>query len=228
MDIILLIISIIGTVLFNCLSGYAGKSLIKVKSDTHSFNAIQYFVSFLIFLCITLTQEISWTAMLLGVGFGIITVLGNVTKLYTLTLGPIYITNLVVASSMIVPTISGVFFNEKLSLIKILFIVLLIFFIFITTLKKDNGEKFNMKWLVLLIVMFALIGSIGVMQKIFRNLPCGNQTASFLTSAFFVSFVTTVLESILTSLISSLIEDKRRQQTDDCRDYYDNHSEIQP
>lgn len=195
MNIILLVISIIGTVLNNCLSGYAGKTLIRVKSDTYSFNAIQYFVSFLIFLCIALTQKVSWLAVVFGAGFGLVTVLGNVTKLFTLTMGPIYITNLVVASSMIVPTISGVFFNEELSMMKIFFIILLIFFIFITAFKKTEGEKFNMKWLVFLIITFIFIGSIGVLQKIFRALPCGDQTAPFLASAFFVSFTYSLIMS---------------------------------
>ncbi len=187
--VILLLISIIAVVVMNCLSNYVGKKYICEAKDTYLFNRIQYFVPFVIFLCISLTQKISWFAVVFGFIFGIFTVLSGVSKLVALSIGPMYITNLIITSSMIIPTVSGVFFGEKLSYLKIIFILFLVFFLFITTFKKENNKSFSTKWLIFSIVAFLFCGAIGVLQKIFRSTEFGDQTSPFLASAFLVSFL---------------------------------------
>lgn len=189
MDYILLTISIACSVVFAVCAGIAGKSLIKEKEDTHSYNTIQYLISFIIFLTISLTQKVSLISILFGAGFGFVTVFGSITKIRTLTMGPMYITNLVVAASMIIPTVFGTVYGDELGGLKILFIILLVLFLFITTFKKTEGEKANVTWVIMLVLTFVLIGSIGVLQRFFREQTFGNQTAPFLASAFLVAFI---------------------------------------
>lgn len=189
MDYVLLAVSILASAIFGVCAGYTGKNLIKARSDTHSFNSIQYLLSFLIFLCISLTQEVSWITVLFGIGFGFVTVLGSITKIHTLTIGPMYITNLIVAASMIIPTVFSTVYGDELSNLKLCFIITLVIFMFITTFRKSESGKVNTKWVVLLACTFFLIGSIGVLQRVFREQSFGDQTAPFLASAFLVAFL---------------------------------------
>lgn len=185
----LLAISIITTALSNCLQNYIGKNCINDREDSYIFNAIQYFVPFVIFFFISLMGKVSWFAVLFGALFGVVTVLAGVSKFFAYSVGPMYITNLICTSSMIIPTLSGVFFGEKLSALKIFFILVLIFFLFITTFKKGEKKGFNFKWLIFCIVAFILGGMIGVMQKVFRSTEYGDQSGPFLASTFLIAFL---------------------------------------
>jgi drug/metabolite transporter (DMT)-like permease len=128
-------------------------------------------------------------AIIFGFVFGVVTVLTGVSKMLALKIGPMYITILIATSSMIIPTVAGTFFPgaDKLSFYKLIAILLLIFFIFITTFKKSD-KSFSMKWLFLCVFMFIFGGLIGVLQKIFRITQYGDQTSAFLAAAFFASF----------------------------------------
>ena len=193
--VVLLSISIIAVVVMNCLSNYVGKKYILDKKDSYVFNVIQYLVPFIIFLCISLTQKVSLFSVVFGILFGFVTVLSGTSKLIALSIGPMYITNLIYTSSMIIPTVSGVFFGEKLSMLKIVFIVLLICFLFITTFKRGKDKNFNVKWLFFSFAGFLFCGTIGVLQKVFRATEYGDQTSPFLASAFFVSFLYSLIMS---------------------------------
>ena len=190
MEVTLLIISIISVVLHNTLINKVGKESSNAKSDTYVFNCFLYFVSFLIFLFITIfSGGISWYSFLFGCVFGIVTVLAGVNKMFALNIGPMYITLLICTASMIIPTISGVFFGEGLSVYKLIAILFLIIFICLASIKKKaDDKKANLKWLVLCIVTFFVSGAIGVLQKVFTASAYKDQQAAFLTAAFFISF----------------------------------------
>ncbi|MBR6766310.1 MAG: hypothetical protein IKM06_07490 [Clostridia bacterium] len=189
MQVLLLVISIMAVVGSSTIYNKVGKSYIREDSDTYVFNVFQHLASFLIFFFIAITQKASLTAILFGFVFGIVTVLSGVSKLLALRIGPMYITTLIGTSSMIIPTVVGTFFPgaEPLSIYKLIAIIALIFCIFITTFKKSDGS-FSVKWLIYCLLSFVLGGMIGVLQKLFRETPYGDQQSVFLAAAFFASF----------------------------------------
>lgn len=112
-----------------------------------------------------------------------------VNKLAALAIGPMHITVMIATSSMIIPTLSGIFFGEKLSFVKMVLVVVLLCFVGLIVSGNSSEGKVNFKWLLLCIPVFFLSGGLGVMQKIHQSSPHRSETAIFLASAFLCSTV---------------------------------------
>ncbi|MBR1970621.1 MAG: EamA family transporter [Clostridia bacterium] len=130
----------------------------------------------------------SFFTVALGLSFGVITALSNLYKMRALNAGPMHITLLVTTSSMIIPTMSGVFFGERFSPIKLILVVFLIGFIYLSFDKTDN-KKTNGKWLFFCVLAFLFQGSIGVLQKIHQSSACKGELNGFLLISFVCSLI---------------------------------------
>lgn len=183
---LLMIPSILAAVLQNCLYNSVCKKDLHTGEKINAFNAISYAVCIIAFGIVTVMQGISLFTFLLGLGFGIVTALAVSFKMSALSIGPMHITLLIVASSMIIPTLSGVLFGEKVSFYKVLFVAVLLFFIYLS-LDKVGNIKANGKWFLLCGISFVLSGSIGVLQKVHQSTVYKGETGGFLFSAFLCS-----------------------------------------
>ncbi len=189
MNYILLCISITSMVLQNGLFNTLGKKYLKEKGDVYLFNSINYLFCFFMFFILMLKSGISPYSFLLGILFGIITAFCNTYKMLALSKGPMHITILITTSSMIIPALSGFFmFGEPISLPKLIFVGILIFFIYLSPDKKSDGI-INKKWFFYSLITFILMGIIGIMQKVHQNSSYKNELSGFLASAFFVSIL---------------------------------------
>ena len=133
-------------------------------------------------------ERISFYTIALGLLFGVVTALSNFYKMGALTSGPMHITLLVTTSSMIIPTMSGIFFGEKLSILKLIMVVILIGFIYLSFDKSDN-KKINKKWLLFCVLAFLFQGSIGVLQKIHQLSEYKGELNGFLLVVFICSLI---------------------------------------
>ena len=130
LNYILLSISMLSVVLQNGLFNTVSKNKLKNKFDTFRYNSWLYLICFVLFALLSLGSKFSLFSVLLGLIFGIITMLSNFCKITALGKGPMHITILVTTSSMIIPAMSGaIMFGERFSIGKALAILLLIFFI---------------------------------------------------------------------------------------------------
>ena len=120
--------------------------------------------------------------------FGVVTALSNLYKMLALSKGPMHITLLITTSSMIIPTLSGVFFGEKFSLFKILLVLILIYFIYLSIGKSKEG-KINKSWGIYCLLTFILMGSIGIIQKIHQTSSHKSEISGFLFVSFFISLI---------------------------------------
>jgi drug/metabolite transporter (DMT)-like permease len=120
--------------------------------------------------------------------FGVVTALSNLYKMLALSKGPMHITLLITTSSMIIPTLSGVFFGEKFSLFKLLLVLILIYFIYLSIGKSKEG-KINKSWGICCLLTFILIGSIGIIQKIHQTSSHKSEISGFLFVSFFISLI---------------------------------------
>ncbi len=189
MTYLLLTISMLSMVVQNSLFNSAGKNFIKDSSDRFYYNSLLYFVSFLIFVILALRDSFSFYSIILGLVFGIVTLLSSYYKLVALAKGPMHITSLITSSSMIIPAMSGaLFFGENFSVGKAFAILLLIFFIYVS-LKKDENSIFQKGWGAAIVPAFVLQGLIGILQKIHQTSVYKNELLLFLATAFFVSFL---------------------------------------
>ena len=89
---------------------------------------------------------------------------------------------------MILPTLSGVFFGEKFSLFKILLVLILIYFIYLSIGKSKEG-KINKSWGIYCLLAFILIGSIGIIQKIHQTSSHKSEISGFLFVSIFISLI---------------------------------------
>ena len=184
----LLILSISSVVLQNGIFNSVCKKRLKTNDDIYKFNIFVYAVCILIFGILTLNGSLSLYTVLLGVLFGVVTALSNLYKMLALSKGPMHITLLITTSSMIIPTLSGVFFGEKFSLFKILLVLILIYFIYLS-IGKSKESKINKSWGIYCLLAFILVGSIGIIQKIHQTSSHKSEISGFLFVSFFISLI---------------------------------------
>lgn len=188
MSALLLILSVGSGITQNCIFNVAGKKILKTNDDIYKFNMLVYTVCILAFGVLTLGGSISLYTVLLGLLFGVVTAMSNLYKMLALSKGPMHLTLLITTSSMIIPTLSGVFFGEKISLLKLLCVFVLIYFIYLS-LGKVKGEKVNKSWVLCCALAFVLIGAIGVIQKVHQSSAHRTELSGFLFISFIVSLI---------------------------------------
>ena len=105
-----------------------------------------------------------------------------------LTAGPMHITLLVTTSSMIIPTMSGILFGEQFSILKLILVIVLIVFIYLSFDKTDNNKS-NKHWGLFCLLAFLFQGSIGVLQKIHQFSAHKGELNGFLFVAFVCSLI---------------------------------------
>jgi len=182
------VISISSMVLQNCLFNNICKKELATNDHIYRFNMTMYAVCIVLFGIGALGGQVSFFTIVLGFLFGVITALSNFYKMCALTSGPMHITLLVTTSSMIIPTMSGVFFGEKFSFLKLILVVILIGFIFLSFDKTDN-KKINGRWLFFCVLAFLFQGSIGVLQKIHQFSEYKGELNGFLFVTFICSLI---------------------------------------
>ncbi len=186
---ILLSVSMLSIVLQNGLFNNVSKTKLKNKYDRFNYNSWLYLICFVMFAALCIGKAITLYSVLLGLAFGVATMLSNYSKITALGKGPMHITTLIITSSMIVPALSGVvMFGEKFSIGKALAILLLIFFIYIS-LKKDKETTFNKSWVIYCALAFIFQGIIGIIQKIHQSSTHKNELFVFLAVSFLFSCI---------------------------------------
>ena len=182
------IISITSIVLQNCIFNNVCKKDLQTGAHVYRFNTLSYAICILLFGIIAINRGFSLFTIFLGALFGVVTALSNYYKMQSLSCGPMHITLLITTSSMIIPTMSGVFFGESFSVYKLILVFVLIFFIYLS-LEKKNSTEINKKWLIFCALAFVLQGSIGVLQKIHQSSEHKDEIGGFLFVAFICSIV---------------------------------------
>ena len=177
-------------VLQNGLFNSMCKKDLTTNDHKYRFNMIMYAVCILLFAIGIINGGISVFTILLGVLFGVITAFSNMYKMCALSIGPMHITLLITTSSMIIPAISGVFFGEDFSVYKLLVMLVLLFFIYLS-FDKTGGNKINKRWLIFVALAFLCQGSIGVLQKVHQASEHKAELSGFL----FVAFITSLIYS---------------------------------
>ncbi len=189
MIIFQVILSISSLVLQNCLFNSVCKKELTTNDHVYRFNMMLYAVSILLFGIGLIGGSISVYTVLLGLLFGTITALSNLYKMRSLSTGPMHITLLITTSSMIIPTMSGLFFGERFSILKLVLVLILIGFLYLSLDGKKGDAKANRRWLFFCALAFVFQGSIGVLQKIHQSSPHKDEASAFLFVAFICSLL---------------------------------------
>ena len=191
----LIITSITTMVLQNCLYNKSCKTILKTAKHINLFNITVYSVCALLFGILLLSEKLSVFTVLLGLLFGVITALSNLFKMLSLSKGPMNITLLITTSSMIIPTMSGIFFGEAFSLLKLCTVLILIAFIYLSV-KEHDDKKINKKWVLFCMLAFLFQGAVGVLQKIHQSSVHKTEVSGFLFIAFICAIVFCFIRNI--------------------------------
>lgn len=194
MIVFLVFLSILSVVYKNCVTNMLCKINLKTSNDINSFNAVSYIICILIFGVLLISEQISWFTVVVALLFGVVTAVSSMYNMLALSTGPMHITLLIVTSSMIIPTLSGVFFGEKFSILKLIACLVLIGFIYLS-LDKGKDRKVNKKWYLFCVLAFIMQGAIGVIQKIHQNSQYKNETSGFLFVTFLCSIIFVVFKN---------------------------------
>jgi drug/metabolite transporter (DMT)-like permease len=149
---------------------------------------IIYSVCFVSFGVLLIKEKLSAYTVLLGLIFGVVTALSSYYKMLALAHGPMHITMLFITSSMIIPTMSGVFFGEVFSLAKLCIVFLLLGFVYLS-LGQDKERRINKKWFWYCLLSFAFQGPVGILQKVHQNSAYKEEVSGFLVVAFICALI---------------------------------------
>lgn len=181
-------LSISSMVVQNCFFNSVCKKELESANHVYRFNMILYAVNILLFGIGLIGSGISLFTILLGLVFGVVTALSNFYKMRALSEGPMHITLLITTASMIIPTMSGVFFGEKFSIAKLILVAVLIGFLYLS-FDTGGGGKINKKWALFVILAFVMQGTIGVLQKVHQSSEHKGELSGFLFVAFICSLL---------------------------------------
>lgn len=188
MTTLLSLLSISSMVLQNCFENKVCKKDLNTQNKINLFNIIKFLVCIIVFGLLMFGEKLSVFTLVWAIIFGAVTALGAVYKMSALTTGPMHITLLITTSSMIIPTMSGIFFGEKFSILKLCAVIVLIGFIYLS-LDKTNHKKMSGKWVFNSALTFIFLGAVGVVQKIHQTSVHKSETSGFLFITFIFSLI---------------------------------------
>lgn len=192
---LLIILSVIASALIGILRGKYAKSYPMSGVYLWRFNFYQNIFCFLSILLIYLFSGTKFSfsvfSVLLGAALAVANILSLEGLLQAQACGSFAYTNVIVALSAIIPSMSGpVLFGEKVTVSQFAGIGLMIICIILSP-GNDGGERraVNLKWLLFCTVAFVFSGAVGVVQKIHQNNAAHKaEMPALLLTCFFVSF----------------------------------------
>ncbi len=144
---------------------------------------------------------ISFGAMLWGVGYGLVTAAFLLCKMQALATGPVSVTSFVGCSSLLIATTAGILiFDESVTPLQIIGVILLLAALFITISPK--AEKSQPGWKIWCVFFFICSGAIGVIFKLFQASDSASEAGGMMLTA-------AVTSSILFAVLSVIVSKKQ-------------------
>lgn len=194
-NIVLLIISMAVCLLYSVFR----KVLIDQYADgirTHYYNsAVLSGISAIGLLIAADSLKCSAFSILLGILFGTVTFGQQVMTLKAMEHGPLGYTSVLISLSTLITALSGaIFWNETISKIQIVGIILMLGCLILSVDFKSADKKASIRWFGYCFAAFLCSGSVGLLQKVHQNSPHKDELDSFLIIAFgVIAFAATVL-----------------------------------
>ena len=168
----------------------ARKSIITTY-DSIFANCLVFAFTALIF-SVALGEKIKMDIIGYAALFGVFSASFQIFYALALKSGPFSISCLMVNLSMVLPAVfSVVFLDEKLTVLKVIGVLLCITALVLNT-KKDN-VKANFKWFLYVFLAFLSTGSISIVQKLYAKSPVAGELPQFLFLGYLVAFLITFI-----------------------------------
>ena len=158
-------------------------------ADRQVYNGVTSLAAAVVLVLWGGVSSVSLFTLLLGIAFGIVTALQQITSLKALEQGPWAYTSVIISLSTLIPALSGMlFWSERILWPQIVGMVLIAGCLILSVNYKSDQKKASFQWLFYCLIAFVCTGMIGVMQKWHQNSDSKPELNAFLAIAFFVSF----------------------------------------
>ncbi len=187
---VLFVISNVGCIIGNTIKSYYIKKYCVKTSQYYSINGFIFlFCALSIFAFNGFDFSISLYSILLALLFGAINIAYAVINSHCIKIGPYGYTMLISYLSTGFTAISGaIFWSEKLTLLKIVGIVLMLICFVLSVDTSTNNKKVSFRWLIFCIFSLFLMTGIGIVQKVHQsNVLYAKELNEFLVVAFLFS-----------------------------------------
>lgn len=168
-----------------------GKQYAKRGGESLPFNINKAVIGTILFLTLGLINGFSWhfETMLFSIGYGISLCISMHAGFKALSIGPMALTSIIASFSLIIPFLFGIIlWNESLTLLKFIGIILLLFSIILINIKKETG--FSAKWLFYALATLLTNGICSVIQKMHQiNFPTLYRTEFMFWALLCVSMI---------------------------------------
>ncbi len=184
-----------------------------VGSARHIYNATTSVMAALVLFFWGGIPSISPFTLFLGIAFGIVTAVQQITTLEAMENGPWAYTTVITSLSMLIPTLSGaLIWKEEIGLLQYVGIVFMVACLILSVESGSNSEKrkASFRWLLFCAIAFLCTGGIGVMQKWHQSSAFKEELNAFLVIAFAVSFL---YSAVMALILKSKEETKAKQES---------------
>ena len=188
----LFLITLVCSIVYNNYKAYYIKRTMKTESEQYSFNAgVSFVCAVVLFLLGGCKIEMSLYSLLLGIVFGVITMLYCIINAKAIKIGPFGYTTVIASLSTAITALSGaIFWQEKLSAFKIIGIVMMLgCFVLAVDTENDGDKKANWKWFLLCIISLFMGAGVGLLQKVHQTSEYKDELMGFLVVAFLISTI---------------------------------------
>lgn len=173
------------------IQGHLSKGNIKSSTDSVLLSCLIFLFTF-IFFSTSLTKGINISVIYYSILFGALGVSFQVFYALSLKSGPFSASCMLVNLNMVLPVIfSIIYYNEKVTVTKVVGIILCITALFLNA--KSDGKKVNIKWFVYVALAFLSTGGISIVQKIFAKSAHGECLEQFIFFGYLTAFVLSLI-----------------------------------
>lgn len=184
----------IAIVAFTVAQSASTKLFSRINDDAVSFNKIKSASAFLLFAILSIWGfEMHRGTMIYGCLFGILMCISMHSGYMALASGPMSLTSMIVAFSVVIPVVYGIAFrSEELGIFKITGLLLFVIALIFTNINKpknQKAEKGNLKWAFFVTATFLANGFNSVLQKYHQEKFSSDYCKEFMFWAMLVCFV---------------------------------------
>ena len=170
--------------------GFVAKENVKCPADAVILNCLVFACTAIVF-SLSVKNGIDVHVVPYAILFGVFSSAFQIFYALALEAGPFSATCMLVNLNMVVPVLfSCFFFNEKLTAVKLLGMVMCFLALFLNT--QNGGKKMNLKWIIYVFLAFFSTGAgISITQKLFAKSQYSANVSQYVFLGYLVSFLTT-------------------------------------
>ncbi len=197
--VILFIMTVTAVVAYQTLIAYYVKFRKPKNSEVYLLNCGLFFIALIMFFVLSgFKIKISVYTLIVASVYGVCVMTSMTFNSLALKVGPYSYTTTIISLSTIITALSGwVFWDEELSVFKIIGLIFMVFCFFFAVDRSKDKNSANIKWFLLCMICLISGAVLGLAQKVHQRSDYKAEFNGFLVVAFSISTVFSLLISLM-------------------------------